>query len=230
MPVHDWTRVEAGIFHAFHHIWIDKISEALNEGVLPPQYYALPEQMAAGFGPDVLALEMRSDEIGKPGPSIESGGSPLMLLESPPEVRLTAETEMEYYRRKQSHIAVRHVSDDSLVAVIEVVSPGNKASRKGLSSFLEKVAEFLERQIHLLILDVLPPTSRDPQGIRGVIWDEITGHVHKAPADEPLTLVAYESAAEVRAYIEPLRVGGLLRSMPLYLKPGGYVLVPLERT
>ncbi len=25
MPVHDWTRVEAGIFHDFHHAWIEEI-------------------------------------------------------------------------------------------------------------------------------------------------------------------------------------------------------------
>ena len=230
MPVHDWTRVQAGIFHAFHHEWITEISRALNRGILPPQYYALPEQVAAGFGPDVLTLEMRPDESGNPGPSLESGGSAVSLLESPPQVRLTAETEMEYYRRKQSHIAVRHASGDSLVAVVEVVSPGNKASRTGLRSFVEKAAEFLERRIHLLILDVLSPTSRDPQGIHGAIWEEITGEDYEAPAGEPLTLAAYESAANVRAYVEPLRTGSDLRSMPLYLEPGGYVLVPLERT
>jgi hypothetical protein len=22
MPIHDWSRVEAGVFHAFHHDWI----------------------------------------------------------------------------------------------------------------------------------------------------------------------------------------------------------------
>jgi hypothetical protein len=53
MPVHDWTRVEAGIFHAFHQNWIVALSAALNEGILPDDYYALPEQYAAGFGPDV---------------------------------------------------------------------------------------------------------------------------------------------------------------------------------
>jgi hypothetical protein len=60
--------------------------------------------------------------------------------------------------------------------------------------------------------------------------EEITGENYEAPAGEPLTLAAYESAANVRAYVEPLRVGSELRSMPLYLEPGGYVLVPLERT
>ena len=32
MPVHDWTRVEAGIFHDFHTAWIGLIRNTLNEG------------------------------------------------------------------------------------------------------------------------------------------------------------------------------------------------------
>jgi hypothetical protein len=35
MPIHDWTRVEAGIFHHFHHGWIEDLSRALNRGLLP---------------------------------------------------------------------------------------------------------------------------------------------------------------------------------------------------
>jgi hypothetical protein len=44
MPAQDWTKVDAGIFHAFHHEWITEIGRALNRGILPPDYYALPEQ------------------------------------------------------------------------------------------------------------------------------------------------------------------------------------------
>ena len=56
MPIHDWTRVDAGIFHAFHVQWIAEIARALNGGLLPPSYYALPEQITSGMGPDVLTL------------------------------------------------------------------------------------------------------------------------------------------------------------------------------
>jgi hypothetical protein len=56
MPIHDWTRVDAGIFHAFHHDWITEIARALNRGLLPASYYALPEQLAGGLGPDILTL------------------------------------------------------------------------------------------------------------------------------------------------------------------------------
>ncbi len=41
MPIHDWTRVEAGIFHHFHHGWIEEIARALNRGLLPADYYAM---------------------------------------------------------------------------------------------------------------------------------------------------------------------------------------------
>ena len=66
MPMHNWKRVPAGIFHAFHHRWITAISDRLNAGVLPEEFYALPEQQAAGFGPDVLTLQG-----GAPRPSRE---------------------------------------------------------------------------------------------------------------------------------------------------------------
>jgi hypothetical protein len=36
MPIHDWTRVDAGIFIDFHHAWIKVIKRALNRGRLPP--------------------------------------------------------------------------------------------------------------------------------------------------------------------------------------------------
>src|SRR5262245_742518 len=49
--MHDWTKVEAGIYHAFHHRWISALSDVLNTGKLPADYYALPEKVAAGFRP-----------------------------------------------------------------------------------------------------------------------------------------------------------------------------------
>ncbi|HEV3255720.1 MAG TPA: DUF4058 family protein, partial [Gemmataceae bacterium] len=46
MPVHDWTRVNAGAFHDFHSAWIIHLKEALNGGLLPEGYYAMAEQHA----------------------------------------------------------------------------------------------------------------------------------------------------------------------------------------
>lgn len=46
MPVHDWTRVEDGIFHDFHCAWTIELRNAMNEGLLPDGFYALAEQHA----------------------------------------------------------------------------------------------------------------------------------------------------------------------------------------
>ena len=118
--MHDWTRVEAGIFHAFHHRWITAISDRLNEGLLPEDYYALPEQQAAGFGPDVLTLQAGA------GKSDASGTA---TAPARPKTRFTAQTDAEFYRRKKSSIAVRHVTGDRIVAMIEIISPGTRRVR-----------------------------------------------------------------------------------------------------
>ena len=94
MPIHDWTRVEAGIFHAFHHDWITEISRALNDGRLPDQYYALPEQITGDFGPDVLTLS-RMTPLDSTGPS---GGIVLEL--APPKVDLRMRSEAGRYSAK----------------------------------------------------------------------------------------------------------------------------------
>ena len=44
MPLHDWTRVDAEIFHDFHTVWMGTRQTALNEGLLPRGYYALVEK------------------------------------------------------------------------------------------------------------------------------------------------------------------------------------------
>jgi hypothetical protein len=235
MPIHDWTRVEDGIFHHFHHEWISTISRTLNAGLLPAGYYALAEQIAAGREPDVLALEHSSGGPfdnggnGAGGDEVESGGGTAVRT-APPKVRFTSRAESEQYARKQSRVAIRHVSGDRVVALVEIVSPGNKSSQHALHAFVEKARDFLQAGVHLLVLDLFPPGSRDPQGIHGAIWSAIENDSFRLPPGEPLTLVAYEASPVKAAYIEPTAVGRELAEMPLFLAPGGHVPVPLEPT
>ncbi len=226
MAIHDWTRVDAGIFHHFHHGWIEEISRGLNAGRLPDDYYALAEQFAGGFGPDVPTLQ----DTSAPKDDAATATSGRVALLTAPKVQVTGETDMAFYRRKQSTIVIRHVSGDRIVAMIEVVSPGNKVSRNPLRAFVDKAAQLLDRGIHLLILDLLPPGRRDPQGIHGVIWEAIAGAEYTMPADRRLTLAAYESGLSIKAYVVHVAVGNALPDMPVFLEPGQAVDVPLEGT
>jgi hypothetical protein len=60
MPIHDWTRVDAGLFHDFHQSWTIALRNAMNAGLLPSDYFALVEQNIRGPIPDVLTLRLSS--------------------------------------------------------------------------------------------------------------------------------------------------------------------------
>jgi Protein of unknown function (DUF4058) len=227
MPIHDWTCVEAGIFHAFHHEWISALAAILNDGLLPEDYYALPEQHAGGFGPDVLTLQSAGNDD---DPDVPVGPKRGGLLLAPPRIKPIAETDLAFYRRKQDAVAIRHVSGDRLVAMVEVVSPGNKSGRKPLRAFVEKAAQLIDEGIHLLILDLLPPGKRDPEGIHNEIWQEIEGAEYALPRETPLTVVSYEAGDCVRVYIQNVAVGDVLPDMPLFLEPRQAVEIALEAT
>jgi hypothetical protein len=226
MPVHDWTRVEAGIYHAFHQNWIVALAAGLNEGILPDDYYALPEQYAAGFGPDVLTLQGGDDNDDSTAPASPNGNTGLLV--AAPTLAPTAETDMEFYRRKQTQLVVRHVSGDRVTAVIEIISPGNNSTANALRSFVQKAAEFPNQGVHLLIVDLFPTGPRDSHGLHAVIWDDVAGQAYTLPAVKPLTLAAYEAGLSIRAYIRHVAVGDVLPDMPLFLKPNRYVPAPLE--
>src|SRR5262249_33714439 len=117
MPIHDWTRVEAGVFYAFHHCWITYIARALHPGLLPADYYALPEPIAGDLGPDA---------------------------------------------GRAKAVVVRHASHHQVVALVEIISPGNKNNQNALNAFVRQAREALTAGIHLLIADLFPPSSYDP--------------------------------------------------------------------
>lgn len=223
MPIHDWTRVSSGLFHEFHQSWTVRIKDALNSGVLPKGHYALVEQRVEGPEPDVIAVETGRKE------NRPAGGGGTAVAE--PRMRIVEKLEAEAvsYARKANRVTVRHQLGE-VVAIIEVVSPGNKDSRNSLRAFVEKSAAFLRAGVNLLIVDLFPPTPRDPQGVHKAIADEYLDKPFELPPDKPLTLAAYAAGYPLTAYIEPVAVGDPLPDGPLYLTRDQYVNVPLEKT
>jgi hypothetical protein len=224
MPVHDWTRVDAGLFHHFHQNWTTALGNALNSGALPPDYFALVEQYIRGPIPDVLTLKL---SLGTEPPS--NGTTALAVATAPPRTRLVRRNEADRYAGKANRLTVRHRHGD-VVAVVEIISPGNKGSRAEFRALVEKSAELLRQGIHLLLIDLFPPGPRDPQGIHKALWDEFQEEDFALPPDKPLTLAAYDAGPPRVAYVEPLAVGDMLPAMPLFLKPEFYVPAPLEAT
>jgi len=147
----------------------------------------------------------------------------------PPKTRFVSRgLEEEVYAAKANRVVV--YGDDETIAVIEIVSPGNKSSAHALRQFVEKSLEYLERGIHLLAVDLLPQTPRDPQGIHAAIWIGINPEPFTLPTDKPLTLASYVGGLMKVAYVEPVAVGDILPQMPVFLDAKLNVRLPLEET
>jgi hypothetical protein len=224
MPIHDWSRVDAGIFHHFHQAWTMEIANALNGGTLPSDYFAMAEQIIGGPIPDVVTLRQRPGTKRADG---NKGG--IALADAPPRARFTSEAQVDPYVAKANTIAIKHRLG-RIVAVIEIISGGNKSSQHALRSLVDKAYDLLNNGVSLLVVDLFPPSRRDPQGIHKAIWDTIRDESFELPADKPLTVAAYMAGELKRAYVEPVAVGDELPSLPIFLDESTYVPAPLETT
>jgi hypothetical protein len=227
MPLHDWTRVSAGTYHDFHGTWIVELKRRLNQGILPPGYYAMGEQIAGSAGPDVLTLQEVNIDEEEP-PQTEAGG--VAIAVAPPKVFLYDKAEDDLYVVKRRTLVIRHSSEDRVVALIEILSPGNKSSRHAIESLVNKVSGVLRKGLHVLVIDPFPPTPRDPQGIHPLIWGEFVERPFALPPGKSRTLASYAAGVIKQACVQPVGVGEDLPDMPLFLNPETYINVPLEST
>jgi hypothetical protein len=225
MAVHDWTRVEPGTFHAFHTAWITHLSEALNGGVLPAGYYALPEQHGGRLIADVLTLHVPAGAV--PLPSAGEGG--VAVAEAPPRVRVKL-SPSPVARGSRRTLTIRHVSGHQVIALVEIVSSANKDRAAHVADFADKAETALWHGIHVLLVDLFPPGRHDPQGMHAAIWERFDDEPYRLPPDELLTLASYVAGPCPEAYLEHLAVGADLPEMPLFLTSDRYVNVPLEAT
>jgi hypothetical protein len=230
MPMHDWTKVNAGTYHDFHNSWITHLKEALNAGILPKPYYALGEQRAGDTGPDILALH---ETKGHSDPNLpRSDGGLVAVAEAPPRVHLAQEAnlEAEFYVAKRRTLVIRHATGDRIVAMVEIVSSANKHTRSAVDDFLDKVLAALRTGIHVLVIDPIPPGKNDPHGFHALVWEELGESAFELPTDRRLTMVSYRANSSIVAYVEPTAVGLTLTEMPMFLTKTHYIRMPLETT
>lgn len=227
MPMHDWTRVTAGDFHDFHQCWTGNIRTRLNSGVLPPGFYAQVERVSGQAVPEVvLTLHEQHEPIDDPA---EFDGA-IANSVAPPQVAITGAIESLAYSKRKNRVVVKHAESGRVVAMIEVVSSGNKANERDFRQFIDKAVAAIEQGIHLLAIDPYPPTRRDLQGIHGEIWAELGDDSYQAPSGKSLTMASYLAGSAPECFVEPLAAGDKLVPMPLFLHPDYYVRVPLEET
>jgi hypothetical protein len=207
VPIHNWARVPADIFHDFHHEWISAINRSANQSLVGTSNYALAEHLSG-----VLGLQ------------------DLTLAKNPPQARYRITDPPKWYATKKKSVTIRHVSEDRVVAVLEIVSPGNKDGRSSLKMFVQKAHDLLDAGVHLSLVDLFPPTPRDPEGIHPAVWGDDAGDMFRFDPAKPLTCASYIAGLGAEAFVNPVAVGDKLPDLSVFLTPEEYIDVPLEAT
>jgi Protein of unknown function (DUF4058) len=227
MPIHDWTRVETDVFHGFHVRWISHITEALNS-LLPPDYYADTEQYMDDRVADVLTLRVTpfDDTHDDTHDDTQSGGGTAIATrpQLAPLSRLSNRTPRTPH--KQRHIVIRHVSNHRIVALIELVSPASKDRRLHREQFVAKGEHAIRRGVHLVVIDLFPPTVAVPHGLPAAVWRRFDRERVELPATTPYSIGSFEAADRPQAYFHFASLGQAVPTMPLFLTSQRYLMVP----
>ncbi len=223
MPLHHWPNSQVP-WRSFHNHWIVRLVEYLNADVLPSGFQARPTELIVGIEPDLLLLQIDDQtEAASQLPSQPSLGEATTTAILPPPAELPI-------------LGIYSAYDTNrLVAVIELVSPGNKDRPEAVQSFVEKVFFLLQEGIHVMVIDIirLPrQTMRRPILQRlGLSTDEIANHqvwissYCSLPDHEP------QPHLKVREWAYTVDVNEPLPTPPLFLRTDQqWVVMDLEST
>jgi hypothetical protein len=135
---------------SFHAAWAGEIMAMLNEGLLPPEYYA---ETQVHVGPRV---EVDVASIGPDGgPGGTSGGNGVAVA---PYTEAVVRTMPAVFPPEFEVQVIHSFGGPILVGAIELVSPGNKDRPEARRAFAIKCATYLHQGIGLVVVDVV--TSR----------------------------------------------------------------------
>ncbi len=207
MPLHDWSRVDAGVFHDFHLAWVCELRRALNTAVEREANYALIEEHRDRDLHDVVARCHAPDPV----------------LPIAPE-----RGEAAHYAFRKRTLTVRDDQSHQATALVQIVTPGDKWSASSMLAFNERTSAAWNRGLQLLVLDILPATPGVGIGIHSATPDI----KYKPPPGTHGTLISHINGPVQSVAIEPVAVGQPLPEMPLSFHTDGVVLfpVPLEAT
>jgi hypothetical protein len=202
------------------------MSDALNE-TLPRDYFA-EFQVTLGTRIEVDVATFTEDEDGmEAGPSGTATAVQIDVV-TPPVAVFPAVFPDDFEIRVFSSM-----TGPTLVAAIELVSPGNKDREEARRAFAAKCAAYLQRGIGLIVVDIV--TCRHAN-----LHDELMtllGHVNgfAFPTQTPLYATAYRPAHrqernEIDLWRQPLAVGQPLPTLPLAVRGLASLPIDLEAT
>ncbi|MCC6418567.1 MAG: DUF4058 family protein [Gemmataceae bacterium] len=213
-------------WESFHATWASALADFLNQDVLPAGYIAL-EQLHSGAA---VEIDVGTFAEGT-APSSPNGGGTATV---PRTVWTPTAAPIALPATFPPGCTIEILSTEggrTLVAAIELVSPGNKDRAGKRRLFAAKCATYLSRGIGLIVLDVV--SSR-----QGNLHNELIdlldpGAGFRMTADHSLYAVAYRplqaaGVGRIETWPVPLELGQALPALPLSLAAENCLRVDLE--
>jgi hypothetical protein len=216
-------------WESFHGRWAAAMADALNLALLPPGYFAeFQVHVGSRIEVDVAAFE----QVSSASAARRDGAT--ATLEAPAWAPPTPALVMPALFPDDIEVQVySSEGGPTLVAAVELISPGNKDRAEARRAFAAKCSAYLQRGIGLVIIDIV--TNR-----RGNLHDELVrllgcGDEFLFPAGPSLYAVAYrplrrDETNQTEVWPVPATVGAALPTLPLALRRGPCVPLDLEAT
>ncbi len=209
-------------WESFHSLWCGAILDQLNE-MLPPRYFgAVQVHLGAQVEADVAEFDQGSDsEPPTNGKAAVAAWAPPKATHTVPAV-FPDDIEVRIFDTRDGAV---------LVAVVELVSPGNKDRPEARDAFAAKCAAYLQCGVSLLVVDVV--TSR-----RANLHNALTALLRWPPAvalsnETFLYAATYHPVRRgesnlIDTWLVPLSVGQQLPVMPLPVRGLGCLPLDIE--
>jgi len=200
-------------WHSFHNSWATYLSSQIN-ALLPAGYFA-EANVQFGVEIDVAAFEER------PVGGKSTGWVPPTATASHPFEMPGVSVEVGVFSR---------LGGPQLAGVVELVSPANKDRPLHREAFVAKCVTYLQAGVGLVIVDVVTDRAAELHRellVRVGVADPGPGPVLSGSAFRP---VEREGATILDVWLEPIVVGQVLPTLPLWLRGGICVPVELEAT
>jgi hypothetical protein len=221
-PRHHWE--------SFHSNWATRLADALNDGLLPPEFLA-EEYTHAGTR---LEIDVATFETSSARPAPPPNGGGVATLATPAWAPPAAFRTMPAVFPDVFEVRVFSSSGGlTLVAAIELISPGNKDRPEERRAFAAKCASYLSQGIGLILIDIV--TNRQANLHNETMRLMAAAAEFDLPAEVNLYAVAYRPVlrhdrAEIDFWPASCAVGSPLPLLPLRLTGDLFVPVDFEAT
>jgi hypothetical protein len=213
-------------WEGFHSAWANTLTRQLNQGLLPPRYFAEPNVQIG----KTIEIDVATQEQAGATESVNEGVATAVW--APPQPPVTALLDFAHL----DIVEVQVFQDEEgprLVGAIELISPANKDRPSHREAFVLKCVGYLHQRIGVAMVDIV--TSRSAN-----LHDELLEALHVAQSTNGPTLAnLYAGAYRTVATDGPLRLegwpyslslGAELPTVPLWLTADFAVPLDLEQS